>query len=270
MRQTQNTQKNSNKKSVFVIALLLLLVAVIGFGGYTMSKYISSKTADGTASVAKWGFTVDAKATNLFGTEYKYDTDANTSISNSATGSVITVKAANGTTNLVAPGTKGSMTFSITGSAEVRSRVAINLAVTNDVVLKYKTSSEGETLEYAPVKWTLKKDGVVVTHEETSLENVTLAQIATVLNGYGEDVAVNETYTHAGSYTLEWAWAFDGTASNADANKLDTLLGMVATKAGETRTQADALTNEGFTEVVADTKTTINFNLSISVTQLQQ
>jgi len=252
MRQTQNTQKNSNKKSVFVIALLLLLVAVIGFGGYTMSKYISSKTADGTASVAKWGFTVDANATNLFGTEYKYDTTANTSISNSATGSVITVKAANGTSNLVAPGTKGSMTFSITGSAEVRSRVAINLAVTSDVVLKY-TATDVADGTYAPVKWTLKKDGTAV----TGAENVTLAQIATVLNGYSADVEANATYAHAGTYTLEWAWAFE---SGNDA--LDTFLGTIA--------HTPATTTDGtYTKVAEGTSTTINFNLSVSVTQLK-
>lgn len=273
MRQTQNTQKNSNKKSVFVIALLLLLVAVIGFGGYTLSKYVSSKSDNGTASVAKWGFTVTTNASDIFGTDYKYDTAEKTSISNSATGTVLTVSAKTPTSgtrsNLVAPGTKGSMTFTIDGTAEVKSHVAINLNVTSDVVLKYTSETVADGT-YNPVKWTLKKGNAVVTTGEngaTKLENVTLAQIATVLNGYGADVEANAAYAHAGTYTLEWAWAFDGTEENAD--QLDTLLGMVATKAGETRTQENALTNEGFTEVVATTKTTINFNLSVSVTQLK-
>lgn len=265
MRQTQNTQKNSNKKSVFVIALLLLLVAVIGFGGYTMSKYISSKSDNGTASVAKWGFEVTANGNKLFGKEYKYDTVKKASVIKDDTSATLTVQAATGnTSNLVAPGTTGSMTFSITGTAEVKSHVDINFTVNSDVVLKYTKDDVAGT--YSPVKWTLKKDDVVVTNGETRLENVTLAQIATVLNGYDADVAANETYAHAGNYTLEWAWAFDGTASNADADKLDTLLGMVATKAGATH---NALTNEGFTEVVADTKTTINFDLSISVAQVK-
>ncbi len=264
MRQTQNTQKNSNKKSVFVIALLLLLVAVIGFGGYTMSKYISSKSDNGTASVAKWGFTVDAKATNIFGTEYKYDTAANTSISNSTTGTVITVKAAEGnTSNLVAPGTTGSMTFSIAGTAEVRSKIEVSLSG-NDVVLKYRTSANEETpLEYAPIKWTLKKKG----ETNALVNNGSFKDLQDGLVGLNATVEANANYTNAGEYTIEWAWAFDGTASNANADKLDTLLGMVATKAGATH---DALTNEGFTEVVADTKTAISFNLSVSVTQLQQ
>lgn len=262
MRQTQNTQKNSNKKSVFVIALLLLLVAVIGFGGYTMSKYISSKSHNGTASVAKWGFTVDAKATNLFGTEYKYDTDAKTSISNSEAGTVITVNASSGT-NLVAPGTKGSMTFSIDGTAEVRSKIEVSLSG-NDVVLKY-TAMGVTNGEYAPVKWTLKKKDAT----DPLLNGGNFTQLTTELAKLNATVEANAAYANAGEYTIEWAWAFETGSDDTEKtlnNKLDTLLGMVATKAGATH---DALTNEGFTEVVADTKTTINFNLSVSVTQLK-
>ena len=50
---------------MIIVALLLLLVAVIGFGGYTLSKYVSNKTSGGTAQVAKWGYTVEADATKL-------------------------------------------------------------------------------------------------------------------------------------------------------------------------------------------------------------
>lgn len=266
MRQTQNTQKNSNKKSVFVIALLLLLVAVIGFGGYTMSKYISSKSHNGTASVAKWGFTVDADASKLFGSNYEMKSGAASStVTNEADATKLTVKASNADSKVVAPGTTGSMTFSIDGIAEVKSQIAVSLTG-NDVVLKYRTSANEETpLEYAPVKWTLKKkNGDTAT---VLVDNRPFDELQAGLANLSETVNASAEYTNKGEYTIEWAWAFDGTASNVDADKLDTLLGMVATKAGATH---NALTNEGFTEVVADTKTTINFNLSISVTQLQQ
>lgn len=54
MRQTQNASKKDNRKSILVIGLLLLLVAVIGFGGYTMSKYVTKKSVkDNKAQVAK-------------------------------------------------------------------------------------------------------------------------------------------------------------------------------------------------------------------------
>lgn len=265
MRQTQNTQKNSNKKSVFVIALLLLLVAVIGFGGYTMSKYISSKKDSGKASVAKWGFEVTANGDGLFGKEYKYDSDKHVSIVNTAGGASLTVKADNEESR-VAPGTTGSMTFSIGGTAEVKSHVDINFNVDSDVVLKY-TATDVADGTYAPVKWTLKKDGVVVTDGATELKNVTLAKIATVLNGYDADVAANETYTHAGSYTLEWAWAFEtGSDDNEKAlnNKLDTFLGAIANNFDTTKDGTNTYTK------AAGTSTAINFTLSISVTQLPQ
>ena len=258
MRQTQNAQKKDNRKSIFVIGLLLLLVAVIGFGGYTLSKYVTEKNKGGTASVAKWGFTVNADADKLFGKEYKWD---GTNSTVSATGDTITVKANSATgTNLVAPGTTGSMTFTIAGSAEVKAKVEIALTVNNDVVLEYKKGGVAGT--YKPVKWTLKKDGNVVVSGGKSLENVTLAAIATELNGYGATVNASGTYAHAGTYTIEWAWAFDGTTANADADKLDTLLGW---KASDT----DIPTDYGFT-VEAGTQTTINFALNISITQEQK
>lgn len=255
MRQTQNAQKKDNRKSIFVIGLLLLLVAVIGFGGYTLSKYVTEKNKGGTASVAKWGFTVNADADKLFGKEYKWD-GKNSTVS--ATGDTITVKANSATgTNLVAPGTTGSMTFEIGGTAEVKATVAVEMRDITDVVLKYKTTANETTaLEYNPVKWTLKKDGNVVVSGGKSLANVTLAEIATELNGYGANVDANGTYAHAGSYTIEWVWAFE---SGNDA--LDTFLGTIA--------NAPATTTDGTYTNQTGTSTSINFTLNISVTQVR-
>lgn len=252
MRQTQNTQKNSNKKSVFVIALLLLLVAVIGFGGYTMSKYISSKTDNGTASVAKWGFEVTAKGDKLFGKEYRYDTAKNASVIKDDTGATLTVQAATGnTSNLVAPGTTGSMTFSITGTAEVKSQIAVSLTG-NDVVLKYTTATVTDG-EYAPVKWTLKKKDVTT----PLLNGGTFAQLTTELAKLNATVEANATYANAGEYTIEWAWAYE---SGNDA--LDTFLGTIA--------NTPATTTDGtYTKVEEGTHTAISFNLSVSVTQVK-
>lgn len=256
MRQTQNTQKNSNKKSVFVIALLLLLVAVIGFGGYTMSKYISSKSDKGTANVAKWGFEVTAKGDKLFGADYKYD-GKSASVVNTAEGATLTVSAASAgegveRSNLVAPGTTGSMTFSITGTAEVRSKIEVSLTG-NDVVLKYTTATVADG-EYAPVKWTLKKKDAT----DPLLNGGTFAQLTTELAKLNATVEANATYAKAGEYTIEWAWAFE---SGNDA--LDTFLGTIANKPATT-------TDGTYTKVEEGTHTAISFNLSVSVTQLQQ
>lgn len=249
MRQTQNTQKNSNKKSVFVIALLLLLVAVIGFGGYTMSKYISSKSDNGTASVAKWGFEVTANGDGLFGKEYKYDAGKNASIVNNAAGVSLTVKADNEESR-VAPGTTGSMTFSIGGTAEVKSKIEVSLTG-NDVVLKYTTATVTDG-EYAPVKWTLKKIGGT----GTLLNGGTFAQLTTELAKLNATVEANAAYANAGEYTIEWAWAYE---SGNDA--LDTFLGTIA--------NTPATTTDGTYTKATGTTTAISFNLSVSVTQLK-
>lgn len=260
MRQTQNTQKNSNKKSVFIIALLLLLVAVIGFGGYTMSKYISSKSDEGKASVAKWGFTVSANADDLFGTDYAYNATDFVSKKTTSTSASLTVSAATPTSgtrsNLVAPGTTGSMTIKVNGKAEVKSQVVINLSNVKDVKLVY--TKDGAQSSYTPVKWTLKKNGADV----TGAVNVDLETLANKLNAetaYDPNTEVNDTYT------LSWAWDFEnGTGANSIAQDdvLDTLLGRIA--------NGESITTEGdYTIVAADTSTEISFDLSVSVTQLK-
>lgn len=253
MRQTQNAQKKDNRKSIFVIGLLLLLVAVIGFGGYTLSKYVTEKNASGKASVAKWGFTVNADATNLLGKEYKYN-GANSTV-NGDQG--ITVKAKTSEGNIVAPGTTGSMTFTIAGTAEVKAKVEIAFTAKKDVVLEYK---KGETAgTYNPVKWTLKKG------EDKLVENSTLAAIADELNKavYDETLNPGASYTNAGTYTIEWVWAFDDTTANPDADKLDTLLGWKA---------SNTVVPEGYGYAIVDegTNTTIDFALNISITQEKQ
>lgn len=257
MRQTQNAQKKDNRKSIFVIGLLLLLVAVIGFGGYTLSKYVTKKNASGKASVAKWGFTVSADATNLLGQEYKYD---GTNSTVNAGGSTVTVKANTSTGNIVAPGTTGSMTFAIGGTAEVKAAIAVNMNVTSDVVLKYKTTAapEAAPVEYYPVKWTLKK--TVGENTTTVVENRTLAQLKDDLATLNATVGAGEAYANAATYTIEWAWDFDANGVGTN-DALDTFLGKIAN-------DADA-TDDTYTKQDG-TSTTFEFTLDISVTQVKE
>lgn len=252
MRQTQNTKKD-NRKSIFVIALLLLLVAVIGFGGYTMSKYISSKKEEGKANVAKWGFTVSTDTTKLFGKNYVAGVVSNTT----ADAATLSAKAT-GEYNVVAPGHSGSMTFTIAGSAEVKAKLSISVQKGyDDIVLKFKKGTkDGE--DYYPVKWTLTKKGKGDADATTLVNGGHLSDIENALK-------ITATY-NAGDkaiedvYTLSWAWAFDDTANLADANALDTLLGWTAS--GTT-----IPTDYGFT-VKDGTKTSIAFTLNISVEQV--
>lgn len=248
MRQT-NTRKKNNLRSMIIVALLLLLVAVIGFGGYTLSKYVSNKTSGGKAQVAKWGYTVEADATKLFGTNYKFVTDSSVVTGETAN---LTVSSSS-TANLVAPGTSGSMTFSVKGTAEVLAKVDIEFTVVKDIVLNYKKGGTAGT--YKPVKWTLKKGAT------TLVDGKTLADVANELNDADKyDITYEPNSTEINDeYTLSWSWAFED-ATKAENNDLDTLLGMLA--------KENTVTANGEYKVEAGTSTDIEFTLKISVTQL--
>lgn len=260
MRQTQNTQKKDNRKSIFVIALLLLLVAVIGFGGYTLSKYVTKKSESGSASVAKWGYTITADASGLFGKDYKFAT-TNSTVTNDNTG--LTVSANNtDRTNRVAPGTTGSMTFSVNGTAEVLSQIKISIADTNfsDVVLKYTEGEDTTVKTYAPVKWTLKKEGATAALVDgKTLTDVKAALAKLYKTEAGKDVATAVNAAINDKYTLSWAWDF---STNDVNDNLDTLLGMIAND--------NNVTANGNYKKAEGTSTEIKFTLDISVVQLQK
>mgnify|MGYP004516438961 CR=1 FL=1 len=257
----QKTERKNNKKTAVIVALLLALIALLCFGGYTFSKYVTSGKGSGTANVAKWGYTASVDTTKLFGEEYKYDA-AKVASTVDGTGANLTVKAdpAN-ESNLVAPGTTGSMTFKVGGKAEVRALLSMGIDVHTykDVVLKIKKTGETAYTEYHPVKWTLKKnDGAV-----TVAEKVTLAKVAEKIaeEGINKAYAPNEELTTT-TYELSWAWEFEGTESVLDLSidQLDTILGQMA--AGVT-----GYTPAGY-EIDATSSTELAFTFTIQVTQL--
>lgn len=221
MTQRKSERKN-NKKSAVIIVLLLALTSILCFGGYTLSKYVTSGSKTGTAQVAKWGYTVELDGNNLFGKNYKFDGVVSKTTADSDS---LTVKAS-GDYSVIAPGTTGSLTFKIKGKAEVRALIAMGIHPHNDVILKMKKTN-GEEIEYKPVKWTLKKNEVVVpTAENTSLEAVALTfHSDSALGVKAPGFELPET-----TYELIWAWAFEGTETfnGVTANELDTILGRCA------------------------------------------
>ena len=251
MRQTQNTQKNSNKKSVFVIALLLLLVAVIGFGGYTMSKYISSKSDNGTASVAKWGFTVNADATKVFGSNYEKAGGVSSTVTDKTDATKLTVKASVADSKVVAPGTTGSMTFGFGGTSEVLAEFTFDLKVT-DISLAYTKGGVDGT--YSPIKWTLN-DGATNVVDGGTIEAVKGALNKKATLNPGDTLEEK-------SYTLTWVWDFETSdaSKKTEYNMLDTYLGKLANGYTEAAYEGYAKT---------DANTTLSLELNISVVQLQ-
>lgn len=255
MTQHKSERKN-NRKTAVIVALLLALVALLCFGGYTFSKYVTHGNGTGTANVAKWGYTVNVDTSGIFGEKYKKVAGDFSTITAAPDG--LTVKAESAGRKLVAPGTTGSMTFSVGGKSEVRARLYMGITPNEDVVLKIKKGEEAEIV-YNPVKWSLTKNGNPV----DGAQNVTLIDIANKLNH--EPVSVGGTY-EAGTelpettYVLSWAWAFEGTETFAGitVNELDTILGQRANNA--------AFTYAGWT--INEAVTSIEFVLDIKVEQL--
>ena len=257
------SERKNNRKTAVIVALLLALVTLLCSGGYTFSKYVTSGKGTGKAQVAKWGYTASVDTTKLFGEEYKYDA-AKTASTVYGTGANLTVKADTTGRNLVAPGTTGSMTFTVGGKAEVRALLSMGIDATTykDVVLKIKKTADTDYTEYRPVKWTLKKGDSTV----PGAENVTLAKIAEIIH---EDT-INKMYDPneeltSTTYTLSWAWAFEGTGDVAglSINQVDTILGQMA--AGVT-----GYTPAGYAIDVDKSSTELKFDFTIQVSQLAQ
>ena len=258
----QKTERKNNKKTAVIVALLLALIALMCFGGYTFSKYVTSGTGKGTASVAKWGYTASVDATKLFGKEYKL---AAAKVSTVDGAGKITVQANTANErNLVAPGTAGSMTFTVGGQAEVKARLHMSLTPVNDVVLKIKKTDDAAYTEYNPVKWTLKKNGTTVAENvtfEVIADKVTHDKTVSVSGDYEANAALADT-----TYEISWAWAFeDATGSVLDLtiDQADTILGLMA--AGVT-----GYTPAGYVIDATNSSTELAFDLTIQVTQLAE
>ena len=139
----ENTMKFNKRKSLIVIAMFVLLAVLIAMSGMTFARYISSKEVPTqSATVAKWGFVVSADADALFGSDYKGTTLATVVANTEEQLSVSAESAAEGQTRglVVAPGTTGSMTFSITGEAEVRAQITVSMTNVQDVYLTHTTT----------------------------------------------------------------------------------------------------------------------------------
>ena len=258
----QKTERKNNRKTVAIVMLLLALVALLCLGGYTFSKYVTSGKGSGTAKVAKWGYTASVDTTKLFGEEYKYDT-AKAASTVDGTGANLTVKADTAGRNLVAPGTAGSMTFTVGGKAEVRALLSMGIDATTykDVVLKIKKTGDTAYTEYRPVKWTLKRG------ETKVAENVTLEEIAQKIH----DETINKTYgpneeLTSTTYELSWAWVFE----NNSETVLDLSIDQVDTILGQMRAGVTGYTPAGYEIDVAESSTELKFDFTIQVSQLAQ
>lgn len=189
--------KNKTKKRLGVVAAMLGLVVAIGaVAGNTLAKYISSvKVESEVATVAQWGYTVTANASDLFSETYAGNKIA------ASTADSLDVKA---TAKVVAPGTssandaegaEGALVVTINGKAEVDAQLVIDIKEFNTVWLKAMSlnyveknaqgQNETKTTEFAayyPLKWTITAGGETnkadLTFTKTTKEDLA-AELAT-------------------------------------------------------------------------------------------
>lgn len=230
----QSERKNNRSKAVIIVIAMLLMVAlVVGMGAMTYSRYITSDTTGSqTATAAKWGFVVTVDASNILGKSYKA-TAENTLATVDSTGVAVKVI---GDANVVAPGTTGSMTISINGSAEVLAALEITAVGLQEISYTKDEST------YNPVKWSLSEqtDGSI-------LSNVKLSDITSKLAEQNKTFEANTPYNK--KYTLTWSWDLD-----SGNDEKDTAIGKAVA---------------GTTESGATIVTEMTFSISVSVKQVQ-
>ena len=246
-----------SKKLITVMAMVLMATMVIGMGAMTYSRYVSSANMANpeTATVADWGYVLTINSADMFGTKYE-DGVVNESFA-ATDGDKIDVTS-NATAQLVAPGTEGSMTITLSGNAEVLAQITFDVADgSKDVVLAYDNDKT-----YSPIKWTLTKK--VGTADATTIgtANTTLAAVIASLEAESAKVAAGTTVAET-VYTISWSWALGELVD--ENNKLDTALGMLqANKSVE-----DIKAQTGVTVVPANSVTELSLQLSASVVQIQ-
>ncbi len=176
--------------SVLLVAVLLSTCAISG----TFAKYTSESTANDTARVAKWNFTVgnDTITTaetftfDLFTTAY---TEENVDKDGLENNSVV-----------IAPGTTGSATVALTNGSEVNATYAVEFSANESGV---------------PLQWSV--DG---TEWVNSIGDLNIASTAINMGG-------------SATISIHWKWAFetDTVVGEDQSNDKDTALGTAATLA---------------------------------------
>ena len=247
-----------SKKFATAMAMVLMVAMVVGMGTITYSRYVTSKGMDTPeqATVAEWGYVLTINQADMFGTAY--EGNAVNETFEETNDDKIDVKS-KATADLVAPGTSGSMSITLSGNAEVLAALTFDVTDnSHDVLLTY---GDGQT--YAPIKWTLtKKVGDTTTTLATA--NTTFALMKAALEAESAKVEAGTTIPTT-VYTISWSWALGSADANDQNNKLDTALGML--QAGKTADEIEEVT--GIVVNAGASETTLYVDLSASVAQIQ-
>ncbi len=264
--------KAKRKNNLSTLArILFALVMVLGIAvGNVYAKYITQEESDPEdARVAAWGIEITVTDSNLFGIRYAYDAVSDNSvIAIPDDDKPIVIVANDSSSYLVAPGATGSMTFTITGNAEVASKLSFDVSSAKDILLSgtlTDASSNVTPVSYAPLLWSItKNDG----ETETKLVEKSLEDCLDVLgeDNFAPKEAINYTYT------ISWRWPFEEEVDDArlskggeiiDYDQADTLLSLLTYDAKNDTNRASSYVS-GYT-FAKDANLALNSNLVFKI-----
>ena len=251
--------KNKKGKKLVVLGAMAALLTLIGVSGsQTYAKYIEeAKVTTQKATVARWGFVQSVTVDYFFGKQYgSVVSDELTKVVasyNTDQSSTLSANARTSSGNIVQPGGSGSLTYTITGYAEVAAEFTFSANATELVELM-----EGSTRIYEPLKWKFSINSDSLGEPEYKCDWSSWNDFYNYLT----DDAVVVEYS-AGSLAnatviIEWKWDF----SNGN-DVYDTILGQLA--AG-----ADTLNPGTSLAAYSNSSTTVDVQFGMTATQIQK
>lgn len=215
-------KKNKMMRLASLMLVLVLATSTVISG--TFAKYVTSGTGSDSARVAKFGVVVTGttgNANQAFAMEYaKDDAQYDAQYDESA----VTVAAS---TNVVAPGTKGSFSnFTVTGTPEVAVRISYNADVVNLENWLADTDNDGEyDDEYCPIIIYVNTTPYYINGVDIGtvdqLENAVNYAIQSATKDYAPGTDLSQVND---DLNVSWEWAFEGGIPIQD-NEYDTDLG---------------------------------------------
>ena len=199
------------KRTATIASMAALLAVVLGMGGQTFAKYISTKDVAAQATVAKWGFVINTNMTSMFA-----ESDGNTVTAESYNGSTGVVTSGATATN-VKPGDKGNMSISFTGQADVDA--TLSFAVTGTDIYLHKAGDDASN-DYYPIKWSLDAPETANDITDGKLSEVT-AKLASLTANVTKNTSCSDVYT------ISWKWEYE---VDSATNAKDTMLGRIASE----------------------------------------
>ena len=192
-------KKNNTMRIAAGLAVAALLSTCLVSGTY--AKYTTRNTSKDAAQVAKWGVVVADDGGHAFSGKYAKD-DVDVTFTKGDDNTVV----AQGSYNVVAPGTKGKFkAATVSGKPEVAVRVDNEAEITLN---GWNIATDHPNGFYCPL--TFKVNGTAVDLSNCNSADAVQKAIQTAVAATSKNYAAGTELSNANSANIEWAWAFDG------------------------------------------------------------